>query len=116
MAVHQNGKVCILLPYDAEQLEQCGIIPPCGDHRHLRKATAEEMAHNRLLRRIKLPGPDRFVWIRAQHWRKFRGVMQLVDGDIPGRTGRVKYEIPAAGAHGRRQIVHKINAEDGRTR
>lgn len=113
MAVHQGGKVCLLSQYDAEQLEKYGIVPSCVEHRHLRKAAAEELASDRSLKRIKVPGPDRYVWIQVQHWERVRGVLQLVAGDIQGCKRRANYEIPAVGAHERRQNVRAINAEVG---
>jgi hypothetical protein len=114
MSIHQGGKACLLSTHDAEQLEKYGIVPKCVDHRHLRKTAAEAMVHERLLRRITVPGPDRFVWIRVQHLRVICGVMQLIDGDVPGRRGKAKrgkYAIQAVGAHERRQNVREINAE-----
>jgi hypothetical protein len=111
MSAHQGGKACLLSNFDAELLENHGVVPRCIDHRHMRKAAAEEMANKRELRRIRVPGPDRFVEVRPQHWKAVRGVMQLVDGDIPGRMGRLRYSIEAAGAHERRQNVRAINTE-----
>jgi len=112
MAVHQGGKVCLLSLHDAEQFEKYGIVPKCIDHRHLRRAAAEVMVQDRSLRRVRVVGPDRYVWVRAQHWKAVRGAMQLVDGDIAGRAGRLRYRgIEALGAHTRRQSVGVINVE-----
>jgi len=108
MSAHQGGKACLLSTYDAELLVNHGVVPRCIDHRHMRKAAAEKMANKRELRRIRVPGPDRFVEVRPQHWKAVRGVMQLVDGDTPGRLGRLRYSIEATGAHERRQNVRAI--------
>lgn len=66
MAVHQGGKACLLSDYAAEQLERYEIEPRCTDHKHCRRAEAESMYSAGVLRRISLPGPERFAWIRAQ--------------------------------------------------
>jgi hypothetical protein len=111
MAVHQGGKACLLSSYDAEQLERHGIVPSCAEHTHARRAAAEEMCLDRLVRRIKLPGRDRFAWTSDRTWRAVRGVMQLVSGPRRGTNHNPHYPIPAVGARSRGQIVALINAE-----
>jgi hypothetical protein len=111
VAVHQGGKACLLSSYDAEQLEKHGIVPNCAEHTHARRAAAEEMCLDRLVRRIKLTGRDRFAWTCDQSWRAARGVMQLVSGPRPGAKHHPHYPIPAIGARSRAQIVALINAE-----
>jgi hypothetical protein len=111
VAVHQSGKACLLASYDAERLEKYGIVPNCAEHRHARRAVAEEMCFDRLVRRIKLPGRDRFAWTSDRNWRAVRGVMQLVSGPRPGAKHHPHYPIPAIGARSRGQIVALINAE-----
>lgn len=111
MSVHQGGKVCLLSQYDAELLVNRGIHPKCAEHRHVRRAIADEMVRDRALQRITLPGPQRYVWISSQFWQPVRGVLQLVRGDITGRKGKFKYGIPAGGARTQRQSVRTINAE-----
>src|SRR5439155_21402667 len=69
LSIHQGGKVCLLSSYDAEQLEKYNVVPKCSQHRHCRIADAEEMCATKLLRKINLPGPDRFARLRSQSWR-----------------------------------------------
>jgi hypothetical protein len=80
MSVHQNGKACLLSPYDAEQLEKHDVLPKCSEHRHCRIADAKQMRAHGLLRRIGLPGRDRFAWLRSQSWKTIHAKMS----DIPG--------------------------------
>ena len=110
MAVHQGSKACLLSPYDAEQLEKHGLVPNCAEHRHARRSDAEDMCLDQLLRRIKVPGRDRFVWTRDRSWQAVRGTMQLVAGARVGGKRHLHYPIPAVGAKSRVQVVALINA------
>jgi hypothetical protein len=80
MSVHQGGKICLLSPYDAEQLEKHNVLPKCSEHRHCRIADAEQMRTNGLLRRISLPGRNRFAWLRSQDWKTVHTKMSGIPG------------------------------------
>jgi hypothetical protein len=80
MSVHQGGKICLRSPYDAEQLEKHDVLPKCSEHRHCRIADAEQMRVNGLLRRISVPGPNRFVWLRSQDWKTVYAKVSSIPG------------------------------------
>ena len=66
MPVHQGGKVCLLSPFEASNLEKHGIAPHCSEHRHCRRAEADTMCHDRQIKRLTVPGRERFVWIQVK--------------------------------------------------
>jgi len=66
MAVHQGGKVCLLSPFEADNLQKHGIVPHCSEHRHSRKAEADAMCRDHQLRRLTIPGQERFVWTQSK--------------------------------------------------
>jgi hypothetical protein len=72
MSVHQGGKICLLSPYDAEQLERHGVLPKCSEHRHCRIADAEQLRANGLLRRHETEWHFR----RARHGHVANGLLR----------------------------------------
>lgn len=80
MAIHQGGKVCLLSTFEAENLQKHGIAPSCSEHRHCRRAEADDMCRTAQVKRVTHPGPERFVWIQARQLKR----VECKTSRIPG--------------------------------
>ena len=43
MALRRPKVVCLLSAYDGEEFQTSGKVPPCSEHRHVSRGTAERM-------------------------------------------------------------------------
>jgi len=80
MAVHQGGKVCLLSQFEADNLQKEGIAPHCSQHRHCRREEADTMCHDHQLKKLTIPGRERFVWIQGRR----RRIVNCKMSDVPG--------------------------------
>lgn len=80
MPKHPRGKICDLLPHEAEEFEQHGIAPRCADHRHLSADDAHELTSHFAFKRTasgvfadgivaRWVGPHHITRVRAYGWR-----------------------------------------------
>jgi hypothetical protein len=118
--------VCHLTRREARKFERCGRMPFHSIHRHVSFEEARAMVgkhegHGDSTARWVGSAFRMIVDLPLKRPKAVGGVMQLVDGVVPGRRGKkfkcmrkgsgvAVYGIPACGAHERRLRVSEVNS------
>jgi hypothetical protein len=103
-------EVCHLTKREAHKLEHRQSKPNCAHHLHVGLEEAFRLVNSQKARWVKVGWS---IVCEVFHWAaKMSGgmkVMQLVEGDIPGREPGHKYPIGAHGAKGRNTQTDQTN-------